>query len=83
MREPGIPIYPHSDDTQYGMIGSNLGLDYAKVALVWLITNDGIEPFDWDVIRNRSCAEQVYLGLQSRREQTGSREPTYARPPRH
>ena len=45
---PGSPIYPHNYDTQYGTIGF-LELDQGKAsASVWLINDDGIEPFDWD-----------------------------------
>ena len=47
---PGSPTYPHNYDTQYGTIGF-LELDDGKAeASVWLITDDGIEPFDWDAI---------------------------------
>ena len=47
---PGSPTYPHNYDTQYGTIGF-LELDDGKAeASVWLITDDGIEPFDWDTI---------------------------------
>lgn len=45
---PGSPTYPHNYDTQYGTIGF-LELDGGRAeASVWLITDDGIEPFDWD-----------------------------------
>lgn len=45
---PGSPTYPHNYDTQYGTIGF-LELDGGHAeASVWLITDDGIEPFDWD-----------------------------------
>ena len=45
---PGSPTYPHNYDTQYGTIGF-LELDGDRAeASVWLITDDGIEPFDWD-----------------------------------
>ena len=44
---PGSPTYPHNYDTQYGTIGF-LELDDGKAdASVWLINDDGIEPFDW------------------------------------
>ena len=47
---PGSPTYPHNYDTQYGTIGF-LELDAGKAdASVWLITDDGIEPFDWEAI---------------------------------
>ena len=47
---PGSPTYPHNYDTQYGTIGF-LELDDGKAkASVWLITDDGIEPFDWNAI---------------------------------
>lgn len=47
---PGSPTYPHNYDTQYGTIGF-LNLDEGSAdASVWLITDDGIEPFDWDAI---------------------------------
>ncbi len=47
---PGSPTYPHNYDTQYGTIGF-LDLDDGKAdPSVWLITDDGIEPFDWDAI---------------------------------
>ncbi len=45
---PGSPTYPHNYDTQYGTIGF-LDIDGDRAdASVWLITDDGIEPFDWD-----------------------------------
>lgn len=45
---PGSPTYPHNYDTQYGTIGF-LELDDGQAeASVWLITDEGIEPFDWD-----------------------------------
>ena len=47
---PGSPTYPHNYDTQYGTIGF-LELDDGRAdASVWLITDDGIEPFDWEAI---------------------------------
>ena len=47
---PGSPTYPHNYDTQYGTIGFlNIDGDVAE-ASVWLITDDGIEPFDWDAV---------------------------------
>ena len=47
---PGSPTYPHNYDTQYGTIGF-LGLDDGRAdASVWLITDDGIEPFDWEAV---------------------------------
>ncbi|MXY56985.1 MAG: YfcE family phosphodiesterase [Gammaproteobacteria bacterium] len=47
---PGSPTYPHNYDTQYGTIGF-LDVEGNRAdASVWLITDDGIEPFDWDAI---------------------------------
>ncbi len=47
---PGSPTYPHNYDTQYGTIGF-LDIDGDRAdASVWLITDDGNEPFDWDAI---------------------------------
>ena len=47
---PGSPTYPHNYDTQYGTIGFlHIDGDRAE-ASVWLITDDGIEPFDWDAV---------------------------------
>ena len=47
---PGSPTYPHNYDTQYGTIGF-LELDGAEARpSVWLINDDGIEPFDWDAV---------------------------------
>ena len=47
---PGSPTYPHNYDTQYGTIGF-LDLDAGHAdASVWLITDDGIEPFDWEAV---------------------------------
>ena len=47
---PGSPTYPHNYDTQYGTIGF-LDIDGDRAdASVWLITDDGIEPFDWDAV---------------------------------
>ena len=47
---PGSPTYPHNYDTQYGTIGFlNIDDDQAE-ASVWLITDNGIEPFDWDAV---------------------------------
>ena len=47
---PGSPTYPHNYDTQYGTIGF-LEVDGDRAdASVWLITDDGIEPFDWDAV---------------------------------
>ena len=45
---PGSPTYPHNYDTQYGTIGY-LTLDSGEAhASVHLITEEGIEPFDWE-----------------------------------
>ena len=47
---PGSPTYPHNYDTQYGTIGF-LELDDGEArASVWLINDNGIEPFDWDAV---------------------------------
>ncbi len=47
---PGSPTYPHNYDTQYGTIGFlDISGGRAK-ASVWLITDEGIVPFDWDSI---------------------------------
>ena len=47
---PGSPTYPHNYDTQYGTIGF-LELDDGDARpSVWLINDDGIEPFDWDAV---------------------------------
>ena len=47
---PGSPTYPHNYDTQYGTIGF-LDIDGNRAdASVWLITDNGIEPFDWDAV---------------------------------
>ena len=47
---PGSPTYPHNYDTQYGTIGF-LDIDGDRAeASVWLVTDDGIEPFDWDAV---------------------------------
>ena len=44
---PGSPTYPHNYDTQYGTIGF-LDLDNGKAdASVWLLNDEGIEPFEW------------------------------------
>lgn len=45
---PGSPTYPRNYNTQYGTIGF-MELDAGKVTpSVWLITDSGIEPYDWD-----------------------------------
>ena len=47
---PGSPTYPHNYDTQYGTIGF-LELDQGEARpSVWLINDEGIEPFDWDAV---------------------------------
>ncbi len=47
---PGSPTYPHNYDTQYGTIGF-LELDEGRARpSVWLINDQGIEPFDWDAV---------------------------------
>ncbi len=47
---PGSPTYPHNYDTQFGTIGF-LDIEGTEVtASIWLITEDGIEPFDWHAV---------------------------------
>ena len=47
---PGSPTYPHNYDTQYGTIGFlDIDGDRAEPS-VWLITDEGIEPFAWDAV---------------------------------
>lgn len=44
---PGSPTYPHNYDTQYGTIGF-LDIEARRAsASIHLITDAGIEPFDW------------------------------------
>jgi putative phosphoesterase len=45
---PGSPTYPHNYDTQYGTIGFLEIENRQASASVHLITEEGIEPFDWD-----------------------------------
>ena len=45
---PGSPTYPHNYDTQYGTIGFLELSDGEARPSVWQITEDGIEPFDWE-----------------------------------
>lgn len=47
---PGSPTYPHNYDTQYGTIGFLDISGGSAEASVWLITDEGIVPFDWDSI---------------------------------
>ncbi|MCY3886083.1 MAG: YfcE family phosphodiesterase [Gammaproteobacteria bacterium] len=47
---PGSPTYPHNYDTQYGTIGFLELSDRRAEASVWLITDEGIIPFDWDAV---------------------------------
>ena len=47
---PGSPTYPHNYDTQFGTIGFLELADGEARPSVWQITQDGIEPFDWDAI---------------------------------
>lgn len=47
---PGSPTYPHNYDTQYGTLGFLRLEDGQASAEVVLITDDGIEPFDWDAV---------------------------------
>jgi putative phosphoesterase len=45
---PGSPTYPNQYKLQYGTIGF-LELEAGEARpSIWLITDDGIEPFDWD-----------------------------------
>ena len=45
---PGSPTYPHNYETQFGTIGFlELDAGLANPA-VWQITEDGVEPFDWE-----------------------------------
>ncbi len=45
---PGSPTYPHNYDTQYGTIGFLEIENRQASASVHMITEEGIEPFDWD-----------------------------------
>ena len=45
---PGSPTYPHNYDTQYGTLGFLRLEEKLASASVHLITDNGIEPFDWD-----------------------------------
>lgn len=45
---PGSPTYPHNYDTQFGTLGYLRIEDGQASAEVCLITESGIEPFDWD-----------------------------------
>ena len=47
---PGSPTYPHNYDTQYGTLGFLTIEDRQATASVHLITDDGIEPFDWNAV---------------------------------
>ena len=47
---PGSPTYPHNYDTQYGTIGFLELHDRQADASIHLITEAGIEPFDWDAV---------------------------------
>ena len=48
---PGSPTYPNNYKTQYGTIGF-LELDAGRATpSVWLITDHGIEAFDWNATR--------------------------------
>ncbi len=47
---PGSPTYPHNYDTQLGTIGF-LDLDDGDAqGSVYLLVEDGIDPFDWDAV---------------------------------
>ncbi len=45
---PGSPTYPHNYDTQLGTIGFLDIDDGEAVGSVYLLVENGIEPFDWD-----------------------------------
>ena len=45
---PGSPTYPHNYDTQFGTIGFLEIENRQASASVHMITEEGIEPFDWD-----------------------------------
>lgn len=45
---PGSPIYPHNYQTQYGTIGFLDLIDGEARPSVWLITDDGVAPYDWN-----------------------------------
>ena len=45
---PGSALYPHNYNTQLGTIGFLELADGTANASVWLLTADGIEPFDWN-----------------------------------
>ena len=45
---PGSPTYPHNYDTQFGTLGFLELADGSVSASVHQITEDGIEPFDWE-----------------------------------
>jgi putative phosphoesterase len=47
---PGSPTYPHNYQTQYGTIGFIDVVGGEARPSVWMITDDGIEPFDWEAI---------------------------------
>lgn len=47
---PGSPTYPHNYDTQYGTIGFLDIENGLAEASVWLITDDGVVPFDWNAV---------------------------------
>jgi len=47
---PGSPTYPHNYDTQFGTIGFLEIEGGLASASVWQITEQGIEPFDWNAI---------------------------------
>jgi putative phosphoesterase len=48
---PGSPTYPHNYDTQYGTIGFLELANQQAAASIHLITEAGIEPFDWDAVQ--------------------------------
>jgi predicted phosphodiesterase len=45
---PGSPTFPHNLTLQYGTIGFLDIADGRAEASIWRLTDDGIEPFEWD-----------------------------------
>ena len=45
---PGSPTYPHNYDTQFGTLGFLTIEEGRASASIHLITEQGIEPFDWE-----------------------------------
>jgi putative phosphoesterase len=48
---PGSPTYPRNLNTQYGTIGFLDIVDGKPEASIWMINDDGIEPYDWTTWR--------------------------------